>query len=190
MNKIQLKRLIGECISVVKTIEVDRRVRDKFENFNEVKKTSLMSLVKEEIESSVSKNIKAEVDSMDSYLQKPENSGLPFTQDEIQAMDTTEFKPDSKTTTQVRYSAPDELSNKNKELVIIKKQGRYLAFYSISEPVDLTAGENPEDIDLSADAEKTVVVIKVSKPFKTGQSEDVPLLTNFITELVSEYQLQ
>jgi hypothetical protein len=155
----------------------------------EVKKL-IKQLIKEEMESAVVKNIKAVVPDVEEYLKKPENIGIAFSQKEMETIDSIEVKADTKTANQLKYSSTDELSNKNKELVVIKKQNRYVGFFSLSEPVDVTADANPEETDLTGEkTPKIVVLIKVSRPLQ-GKQEALSILSNFITQLVGEFQIK
>jgi hypothetical protein len=162
-------------------------------------------ILNEEVENPVVKNIKATED-FDTFLNKPENKGEVFYKEEMDVLDRMDTKPSKKLPNQIKYSGADDISSKNKELVIIKKQKRYLAFFCVKEPTDL----NPEEPAIEAptqdstqppadaspteseipEEEKDVVFIKVSKPFSdTTKNFDTTSISNFVTFLLSDLQM-
>jgi hypothetical protein len=165
----------------------------------------------EEVDNPIVKNIKT-VEDFDTFLDKPENKGEAFYKEEFDVVDMMDIKPNKKLVNQIKYSKTDEISSKNKELVIIKKQKKYLAFSSVREPADLSAPEPepkqpvqqelpldtgqpqkpPEQLELpiEKEEEKDTIFIKVSKPFEDqSKTLDVSLLSNFLNALLSEFQV-
>lgn len=145
----------------------------------------------EERESPVVRNIKS-VENFDALLAKPENVGQPFTKEEIDGIGRMEVSPYKTTATEIRFSATDEMGTDNKELVVRKNNGKYVGFFSVRKPVDVTpddvTADNPEQSAADDEPQKDEVIIVVSRPL-TNTIKDVSLLVNFVTHLTNEYQI-
>ena len=156
----------------------------------------------EEKESPVVRNIKS-VENFDALLAKPENAGSLFTQQEMDAVNRMEVKPTKKTPTELQYGTPEEMSGKNKDLVIRKIKGKYVGFFSLRAPIDVSpdvavapgaevvaeADEaTPEEPKNPNEPQKDEVFIIVSRPL-TNTMKDITMLSNFILHLINEYQI-
>lgn len=160
----------------------------------------IQEVLNEEKESPIVRNIKS-VENFDELLAKPENAGQPFTKEEIDAIQRLDVKPTKLTNTEINFGAPEEMSGKNKDLVIRKVTGKYVGFFSLREPVDVSPDKGlteadepqtdepaPESTDDPLAPQKDEVFIIVSRPL-TNSMQDITLLSNFITHLVNEYQI-
>ena len=103
-----------------------------------------------------------------------------------------EVAPYKTTATEIRFSATDEMGTDNKELVVRKNNGKYVGFFSVRKPVDVTpddvTADNPEQSAADDEPQKDEVIIVVSRPL-TNTIKDVSLLVNFVTHLTNEYQI-
>ena len=137
-----------------------------------------------EMENPVVKNITAR-EKFDDYVEKSENKGDPFTREELEILETLDTTPYKTSPSEVRYSSTEPTNNKNKELVIVKKQKRYVAFFSMNNPANVsTTQEIPND----EDGDKDDIIIKVSRPFSEN-GQDISLLSNFVNVITKEYQI-
>jgi hypothetical protein len=119
------------------------------------------------------------------FVEKTENKGDAFTKEEFEILETLDTTPYKASSNEVRYSATESTNNKNKELVVVKKQKRYVAFFSMSNPADMST---TQEIPADDDVDKDDIIIKVSRPFKES-NQDISLLSNFINVLTKEYQI-
>ena len=148
----------------------------------------IRSVLLESMENPVVKNVTARGD-FDEYVSKPENRGENFTEEEMDVFDGLDSKPYKKTPNEVRFSSTEITNNKNKELAVVKKSGRYVVFFSVRNPTDVTSDTSLSDVD-NEEKEKDEIIIKVSRPFVTGHSKhDTSLLYNLINTLTKEYQI-
>lgn len=146
-------------------------------------------VLREELDNPVVKNVTAK-GNFDEYVSKPENKGENFTEEELAVFDGLDTKPYKKETAEVRFSSTEITNNKNKELVVIKKSGRYLVFFSVRKPTDVTPDTELSDVEPDKSEENDDIIIKVSRPFLDGHSkQDTSLLYNLINTLTKEYQI-
>lgn len=130
----------------------------------------------------VIRNVTAK-EKFDDFIIKPENRGLPFSREELDILGSLESKPYKKSATEIRFSKTDETNNTNKELVVVKKQNHYVAYFSAMKPVDVSADQSIESQEI-----KDNIFIKISRPF-SSPTQDAPLLSNFIDVITKEYQI-
>jgi len=183
---------IGDCDDAD---EVELRSR-RDESLKTTKLSEIAKFIlKEEPDNVIVKNMKVQED-FDAFLAKPENKGETLYKEEFDVVDMMESKPNKKVINQIKYSSADDMTGKNKEMVVIKKQKRYVAFFSIREPTDLNnEADIPKETDANPEsegteeAEKDTIFIKVSKPFEDqSKPMDVGLLSNFLNNLLLEFQ--
>lgn len=148
----------------------------------------IRSVLLESLDNPVVKNVSVK-GNFDEYVSKPENRGENFTKEEIDVLDNLDTKPYKKTPNEIKFSSTEITNNRNKELVVKKKSGRYVAFFSVRKPTDVTPETELSDKDPS-EKEKDDIIIKVSRPFLDGYSkQDTSLLYSFINTLTKEYQI-
>ena len=136
-------------------------------------------------ENAVVRNIQAK-ENFDTFIAKPENKGIPFTQREMDTVERADVKPYKKTSTEIRYSAVEPMNQKNKELVIVKKPTNYVAYFTIRNPVNVTPEEPATDITATPEEPiKDTIVIKVSQPY-SNEAESMSALSNFINVITKE----
>lgn len=153
-------------------------------------KNQIVGLIKEvlsEADSPIVRNVTAK-EKFDDFIKKPENAGEKFTKEEFDISDSLDDRPYKKDPSALRYSAIEPTNGHNKELVIIKKQNRYIAFFSAMKPVDVSSDQEIPDETKNPGAGKDDIFIKISRPFKTP-GQDTSLLSNFINVLTKEYQI-
>ena len=146
----------------------------------------------EERESPVVRNIKS-IENFDELLKKPENVGQKFTENELDGIARLEITPYKTTSTEIRFGVMEDMDGNNKELVIRKNNGKYVGFFSVRKPVDVTPDDlnnsNSDDTNVDSDEPQVdEVFIIVSRPL-TNTIKDVSLLVNFTTHLTNEYQI-
>lgn len=152
-------------------------------------------ILNEDKESPVVRNIKS-VENFDELLKKSEYAGQALSQQEIDVVNRMKTKPSKLVNNEIRFGAPEETSGKNKELVIRKVTGKYVGFFSLRNPVDVSpdkgleqpTGDATVPVESPTEPQKDEVVIIVSLPLSNSM-KDVSLLSNFITHLLSEYQI-
>jgi len=199
-----------EALAIVKskhnslTENLTRQLKESIKSIviKEKLKEHIRGIINEEKESPVVRNIKS-VENFDALLAKPENAGSLFTQQEMDAVNRMEVKPTKKTPTELQYGTPEEMSGKNKDLVIRKIKGKYVGFFSLRSPVDVSpdiavapgaevvaeADEaTPEEPKDPNEPQKDEVFIIVSRPL-TNTMKDITMLSNFILHLINEYQI-
>jgi hypothetical protein len=148
-------------------------------------------VLKESVENPVVKNITARED-FDEYVAKPENRGENFVKEEIDILETLDSKPYKKVPNEIRFSSTEMTNNRNKELAVVKKQGRYIAFFSVRKPTDVSSTTDLEDVPDDGDKtdDRDEIIIKVSRPFSDSSKPfDASLLFNFINTITKEYQI-
>ena len=147
------------------------------------------SVLLEAMDNPVVKNVTAK-GNFDEYVSKPENRGDDFTEEESSVFDSLDTKPYKKDRAEVRFSSTEITNNRNKELVVIKKSGRYVAFFSVRKPTDVTPDTELSDVEPDKKEDGDDIIIKVSRPFVDGHSkQDTSLLYNLINTLTKEYQI-
>ena len=100
-------------------------------------------ILAEEAENPVVRNIAAK-ENFDDFMEKSENKGESFSKEENNVVDVLETKPSKKENNKITYSSTDNVTKKNKELVVIKKQKKYIAYFSERMPVNVTPEEPTE----------------------------------------------
>ena len=70
-------------------------------------------------------------------------------------------------------------------ILIIKKQNKYVAFFSIRTPADISTDKTVDDIS-GAEGEGDAILIKISRPFSDDTGS---MLFNFINFITKEYQI-
>jgi hypothetical protein len=150
----------------------------------------ISSVLKEEVDNPVVKNISAK-ENFDDYVSDPKNQGEPFNDDEFSVVKNLDSQPYKKTNTELRFSSTEVINNRNKELAVVKKQGRYVAFFSVRKPTDVSTTVNLGDVSKEdEDDGRDDIIIKVSRPFsKNNSSGDPSLLYNFINFITKEYEI-
>jgi len=143
--------------------------------------------LQEGTEDLIVKNLKASED-FDEYTAKPENRGEKFSKSEIESLGNLDTKPYKISVDEIRFSSTEITNNKNKELMVVKKQGRYILFFCVRDPVDVSVTQNLDDKDKEED-KPDEIIIKVSQPFKDSKPEDPALLYNVINLVLNEYQI-
>lgn len=143
----------------------------------------------EAVENPVVKNVFAK-DDFDDYVSKPENLGEDFDKEELDILETLDSKPYKKLKNELRFSSTEITNNRNKELAVVKKQGRYIAFFSVRKPTDVSTSTDLKDVPNEEDDDRDEIIIKVSRPFSDrSKNHDVSLLFNFINTVTKEYQI-
>jgi len=149
----------------------------------------IRSVLTEEMENPVVKNITAKED-FDEYVAKPENRGETFSKEEVEILDTLDSKPYKKMPNEIRFSSTEITNNRNKELAVVKKQGRYVAFFSVRKPTDVSVTTDLKDDDTEEEDDRDEIIIKVSRPFTDSSKKfDTSLLFNFVNTITKEYQI-
>lgn len=138
----------------------------------------------ESFENLIVKNLKAK-DNFDEFVVKPENKGDPFTKEELDSLENLDTKPYKVSTDEIRFSATEPTNNKNKEMAVVKKQNRYVVFFSVRNPVDISPVKDISDKEVD---ERDDIIIKISKPFDKKDG-DPSLLYNVVDSLSKEYQI-
>lgn len=146
-------------------------------------------VLREAVENPVVKNITAK-DDFDDYVSKPENRGENFVQEEFDILETLDSKPYKKIPNELRFSSTEMTNNRNKELAVVKKQGRYIAFFSVRKPTDVSTSTDLKDVPEDEEDDRDEIIIKVSRPFTdSSKPYDSSLLFNFINTITKEYQI-
>jgi hypothetical protein len=122
-------------------------------------------------------------DTFDTFIQKSEFIGDAFNEHELKTIESLDSKPYSKEKNRLRFSATEETDNRNKELVVIRKQNHYIAIFSVMKPVDVS-----DDQDIPEQEAKDDIFIKISRPI-SKDDEDGKLLYNFINVITKEYNI-
>jgi len=149
----------------------------------------IRTILREAVENPIVKNISAK-DDFDEYVSKPENRGEDFEQEEFDILDTLDSKPYKKLKNELRFSSTEMTNNRNKELAVVKKQGRYIAFFSVRKPTDVSTSTDLKDVPEDEEDERDEIIIKVSRPFSdSSKSSDPSLLFNVINTITKEYQI-
>ena len=163
-------------------------------------KKSIQSVINEvlneDVESPVVRNVQSN-ENFDDLLAKPENVGEAFNQKEIDAVNRLDTKPYKVTPTEVKFSSVDDTSEKNKEMVVRKIKGKYVAFFALREPTDITPEEPITEADETVGSEennpdepqKDNILISISRPLGSNVMDNASILYNFITHLHSEHQV-
>lgn len=153
----------------------------------------IREILKESVENPVVKNITAKED-FDEYVSKPENRGENFSTEELDIISTLDSKPYKTMPNEIRFSSTEITNNKNKELAVVKKQGRYVAFFSVRKPTDVSTTVDLTDVPddkTEEEDDRDDIIIKVSRPFSKvdSKSGDPSLLFNFVNVITKEYQI-
>ena len=154
-------------------------------NYNKFTWLLAKEVLLESLENLIVKNIKAKAN-FDEYVSSKENKGELFSDSELDVLNNLDTQPYKILDDEIRFSATEETNNKNKVLAVVKKQGRYIVFFSVRNPVDVSPVKNIDDEEVD---DRDDIIIKVSRPFKEGDTEDPSLLFNVINVLTKEYQI-
>lgn len=140
-------------------------------------------------------------DDFSEYIEKSENqSDSKFTKEELSIIKSLDVQPYEENESEIKYSATEPTNNKNKEFIVRKKGKRYVGFFSVRNPVDLSSEEpsvdllknKEDDEEKSDDSESNLddIFIKISRPFDKNLKYDLQLLSNFIDVITKEYNIK
>ena len=160
-------------------------------------KFNTVYLIREILEGSVDsadlnpivKNVSAK-GNFDDYVSKSENKGESFTTGETDVLSRLDTKPYKTMPDEIRFSSTEITNNNNKELAVVKKGGRYVAFFSVRKPTDVTADTDLTSPDKGSENKQDEIIIKISRPFSDPKiNQDPSLLYDLINTLTKEYQI-
>lgn len=141
-----------------------------------------------EIDNPIVKNVEA-FENFDEFIDKPENQGINFNEEELSTVDTVDGKPDDKSTNRISYSSAETTTGNNKQVIIIKKDTPKKVYIAICcpnrSPVNVSAGD---DLALDLKKKKDRIIIKISKTYE--KDGDPSVLYNFINYIVKEYTIK
>lgn len=141
-----------------------------------------------EIDNPVVKNVEAS-ENFDEFIDRPENQGINFNEEELSTIDTIDVKPDDKSTNRIGYSSTETTTGNNKQLIIIKKDNPKKVYIAICcpnrSPVNISV---EDDLELDSKKKKDRIIIKISKTYENDG--DPSVLYNFINHIVKEYTIK
>lgn len=160
---------------------------DDFTKLKEYIKSCITEIICE-IENPIVKNVEAS-DNFDNFIEKPENQGINFNENELSTIDTIDVKPDEKSPNKISYSSTEMTTGNNKQVIVIKKDSPKKVYIAICcpnrAPVNISGDE---DLKLSEKDKKDRIIIKISKTYE-GDG-DSSILYNFINHIVKEYTIK
>ena len=141
-----------------------------------------------EMDNPVVKNVES-ADNFDEFVEKPENQGVNFTDDELSTIDTIDIKPDEKSSNKISYNSTDSITGNNKQVIIIKKSTPKKVYIAICcpnrSPVNIN---NAGDLNSDVKKKKDRIIIKISKTYENDG--DSSILYNFINYIIKEYNIK